>query len=146
MSLAGVRSLSLIETPPVDRYPIQTYVLEENKNVIKDAIYKELARDGQVFILYNDIGTMDNKKRELELLVPEAKIIHLEGMSCDTSERRERMKNVSKKIYYSKTQSKFNYRLSSFLFKIYACLRLTLYKLIGNSKKYNYWNIVLDNL
>ena len=75
MSLAGVRSLSLIETPPVDRYPIQTYVLEENKNVIKDAIYKELARDGQVFILYNDIQTMDNKKRELELLVPEAKII-----------------------------------------------------------------------
>lgn len=78
--------------------------------------------------------------------IPDAKIIHLEGMSCDTSERRERMKNVSKKIYYSKTQSKFNYRLSSFLFKIYACLRLTLYKLIGNSKKYNYWNIVLDNL
>ena len=75
MSLAGVRSLSLIETPPVDRYPIQTYVLEENKNVIKDAIYKELARDGQVFILYNDIQTMDNKKREFELLVPEAKII-----------------------------------------------------------------------
>jgi len=75
MSLAGVRSLSLIETPPVDRYPIQTYVLEENKNVIKDAIYKELARNGQVFILYNDIGTMKEKKRSLEYLVPEAKII-----------------------------------------------------------------------
>ncbi|MBQ9072084.1 MAG: transcription-repair coupling factor [Bacilli bacterium] len=75
MSLAGVRSLSLIETPPVDRYPIQTYVLEENKNVIKDAIYKELARDGQVFILYNDIATMEEKKRSLEYLVPEARII-----------------------------------------------------------------------
>ncbi len=75
MSLAGVRSLSLIETPPVDRYPIQTYVLEENKNVIKDAIYKELARNGQVFILYNDIQTMEEKKRSLEYLVPEAKII-----------------------------------------------------------------------
>ncbi|MBQ2946991.1 MAG: transcription-repair coupling factor [Bacilli bacterium] len=75
MSLAGVRSLSLIETPPVDRYPIQTYVLEENKNVIKDAIYKELARDGQVFILYNDIATMEEKKRSLENLVPEARII-----------------------------------------------------------------------
>ena len=75
MSLAGVRSLSLIETPPVDRYPIQTYVLEENKNVIKDAIYKELARDGQVFILYNDIQTMEEKKRSLENLIPEAKII-----------------------------------------------------------------------
>ena len=75
MSLSGVRSLSLIETPPVDRYPIQTYVLEENKNVIKDAIYKELARDGQVFILYNDIATMEEKKRTLEYLVPEARII-----------------------------------------------------------------------
>ena len=75
MSLAGIRSLSLIETPPVDRYPIQTYVLEENKNVIKDAIYKELARNGQVFILYNDIASMEAKKKELERLVPEAKII-----------------------------------------------------------------------
>ena len=75
MSLAGVRSLSLIETPPVDRYPIQTYVLEENKNVIKDAIYKELSRDGQIFILYNDIATMESKKAELESLVPEARII-----------------------------------------------------------------------
>ena len=75
MSLSGVRSLSLIETPPVDRYPIQTYVLEENKNVIKDAIYKELARDGQVFILYNDISTMEERKISLERLVPEARII-----------------------------------------------------------------------
>ena len=75
MSLAGVRSLSLIETPPVDRYPIQTYVLEENKNVIKDAIYKELARNGQVFILYNDIATMEEKRIALQYLVPEARII-----------------------------------------------------------------------
>ena len=75
MSLAGVRSLSLIETPPVDRYPIQTYVLEENLNVIKDAIYKELARDGQVFILYNDISTMEEKRVSLQYLVPEARII-----------------------------------------------------------------------
>lgn len=75
MSLAGVRSLSLIETPPIDRYPIQTYVLEENQNVIKDAIYKELARDGQVFILYNDIATMEEKKMALERLVPEVRII-----------------------------------------------------------------------
>ena len=79
MSLAGVRSLSLIETPPVDRYPIQTYVLEENKNVIKDAIYKELSRDGQIFILYNDIATMESKKAELQSLVPEARIISGHG-------------------------------------------------------------------
>ncbi len=75
MSLAGVRSLSLIETPPIDRYPIQTYVLEENQNVIKDAIYKELARNGQVFILYNNIEDMTNKLVTFQNLVPEARII-----------------------------------------------------------------------
>lgn len=79
MSLAGVRSLSLIETPPKDRYPIQTYVLEENKTIIKDAIYKELARNGQTFILYNDIRTMESKKKEIELLVPEARIVYAHG-------------------------------------------------------------------
>ena len=53
MSLVGIRSLSLIETPPINRFPVQTYVVEENKQILKDAIYKELSRDGQVFILYN---------------------------------------------------------------------------------------------
>ena len=87
MSLAGIRSLSLIETPPIDRYPIQTYVLEENKNVIKDAIYKELARSGQVFILYNDIQSMEAKKREIENLVKEARIVTGHGkMSRDELE------------------------------------------------------------
>ncbi len=75
MSLAGVRSLSLIETPPMDRYPIQTYVLEENQNIIKDAIYKELARNGQVFILYNNIDAMKDELIMLKNLVPEARVI-----------------------------------------------------------------------
>ena len=62
MSMTGIRSLALIETPPKERYPIQTYVLEESNLVIKDAIYKELSRDGQVFILYNNIIDMEQKK------------------------------------------------------------------------------------
>ena len=74
MSIAGIRSLSLIETPPIDRYPIQTYVLAENKQIIKDAIYKELARDGQVFVLYNRVENIESQKSELQRLVPEAKI------------------------------------------------------------------------
>ncbi len=74
MSIAGIRSLSLIETPPVDRYPIQTYVLAENKQIIKDAIYKELARSGQIFILYNNVSDIDVKQIEIQKLVPEAKI------------------------------------------------------------------------
>ena len=74
MSMSGIRSLSLIETPPEQRLPIQTYVLPENKNVIKDAIYKELSRNGQVFVLYNRVEKIEDKLDELNKLVPEAKI------------------------------------------------------------------------
>ena len=79
MSMTGVRSLSLIETPPTNRYPVQTYVLEENKQIIKDAIYKEMARNRQVFILYNHIDDMETKAREIASLVPEAKIVCAHG-------------------------------------------------------------------
>ncbi len=79
MSMSGIRSLSLIETPPVDRYPIQTYVLAENKQVIKDAIYKEISRKGQVFILYNKVKDMDLKVKEIKELVPEARVISAHG-------------------------------------------------------------------
>lgn len=79
MSMVGIRNLSLIETPPVNRYPIQTYVLEENQSIIKDAIYKELARNGQVFILYNHVDELENKAKEISRLVPEAKIIFAHG-------------------------------------------------------------------
>ena len=79
MSLTGIRSLALIETPPKERYPIQTYVLEESNLVIKDAIYKELSRNGQVFILYNDVKKIEEKVLEFEHLVPEAKIDFAHG-------------------------------------------------------------------
>lgn len=79
MSMAGIRSLSLIETPPVDRYPVQTYVVEENKEIIKDAIYKELSRNGQIFILYNRVDSIEKKVIEIEELVPDAKIIFAHG-------------------------------------------------------------------
>ena len=74
MSMSGVRSLSLIETPPINRYPIQTYVLAQNNQVIKDAIYKELSRGGQVYILYNNVEDMMLKKYELEKLIPDITI------------------------------------------------------------------------
>lgn len=74
MSMAGIRSLSLIETPPAERYPIQTYVLAQNSQIIKEAITKELSRIGQAFILYNNIANIESKKLEIQKLVPEAKI------------------------------------------------------------------------
>ena len=79
MSMVGIRSLSLIETPPVDRYPVQTYVIEENKQIIKDAIYKELSRNGQVFLLYNSVENIEKKVYEIQSLVPEARIIYAHG-------------------------------------------------------------------
>lgn len=79
MSLSGIRGLSLIETPPVDRYPIQTYVLRENDQVIKDAIYKELSREGQVFILYNSVEKIEEKVKKIKSLVPEISINYIHG-------------------------------------------------------------------
>ena len=79
MSLTGIRSLALIETPPKERYPIQTYVLEESNLVIKDAIYKELSRNGQVFILYNNVQKIEDKVLEIKRMVPEAKVDFAHG-------------------------------------------------------------------
>ncbi|MBQ3475729.1 MAG: transcription-repair coupling factor [Bacilli bacterium] len=74
MSLVGIRDLALIETPPASRYPVQTYVVEESNALIKDAIYKEMSRNGQVFILYNRVEFIEEKRMELKRLIPEADI------------------------------------------------------------------------
>lgn len=79
MSMAGIRSLALIETPPVDRLPIQTYVLPLNDSVVKDAIYKELARKGQSFILYNKIEDIELEVEKIKSLVPEARVSYAHG-------------------------------------------------------------------
>ena len=79
MALSGLRDLSIIDTPPINRYPVQTYVAPENSFLIKDAIYKELSRNGQIFVLYNQIATIEKKLFELQKLVPEARINFAHG-------------------------------------------------------------------
>ena len=74
MSLVGLRNLSLIETAPVNRYPIQTYVIEENDQLIKDAVMKEKARGGQSFILYNRVDSIDYEKDKLQTMMPDVSI------------------------------------------------------------------------
>jgi len=79
MALSGLRDLSIIDTPPTDRYPVQTYVIQENDLIIKDAIYKELSRKGQIFILYNKVASIESKLNQLHNLVPEARITYAHG-------------------------------------------------------------------
>ena len=79
MSLSGLRNLSLIETPPVNRYPVQTYVLAENMQIIKDAIYKEISRNGQVYILSNHVQGMEEKLNELKKYVKDVRITYAHG-------------------------------------------------------------------
>ena len=79
MALSGIRDLSIIDTPPVNRYPVQTYVVNEDDLLIKDAIYKELGRKGQVFVLYNRIEDIDKIVDKIAHLVPEARITSANG-------------------------------------------------------------------
>ena len=79
MSLIGIRDLSLIETPPKNRYPVQTYVIAYDKYVVREIILKEYNRQGQVFILYNNIVNMDKVLYEFRKLVPEVKFASAHG-------------------------------------------------------------------
>jgi len=79
MSLVGVRDTSILETPPEDRYPVQTYVLEEDPVLIREAVRRELNRGGQVFFVYNRIMDLDRVAQWLQGLVPEARIAVAHG-------------------------------------------------------------------
>jgi len=74
MSLTGVRDISVIETPPEERYPIQTYVVEQNDQLIRDAIMREISRGGQVYFVYNRVEDIDKMAGYVQNLVPEAKV------------------------------------------------------------------------
>jgi transcription-repair coupling factor (superfamily II helicase) len=79
MSLTGIRDISVIEDPPEERYPVQTYVMEYNRDVIRDAIIRELARQGQVFYLYNRVRTIDSKAADVQAMVPDARVAVAHG-------------------------------------------------------------------
>ncbi|WP_148878104.1 transcription-repair coupling factor [Streptococcus sp. Marseille-P7375] len=83
MSMLGIRDLSVIETPPTNRYPVQTYVLENNKTVIRDAVLREIDRGGQVYYLYNKVDTIEQKVSELKELIPEASMGYVHGQMTE---------------------------------------------------------------
>lgn len=79
MSLVGARDLSVIETPPANRYPVQTYVMEMNPFVIQEAIEREMARDGQVFFLHNRVETIEKRVEDIQNIVPDARVTYIHG-------------------------------------------------------------------
>ena len=83
MSLIGIREMSVLQEPPHERQPIQTYVLEYNSELIKDAIYRELNRGGQVYYVYNRVGNIDLVTQQLKQIVPEATVCYAHGQMSE---------------------------------------------------------------
>ncbi|PFP16048.1 transcription-repair coupling factor [Bacillus sp. AFS073361] len=83
MSMLGVRDLSVIETPPENRFPVQTYVMEYNGALVREAIERELARDGQVYYLYNRVEDIERKAEEISMLVPDARVVCAHGQMTE---------------------------------------------------------------
>ena len=79
MSLAGIRDMSVLEEPPVDRTPIQTYVMEYNEEMVREAINRELARNGQVYYVYNRVTDIDEVAARIQALVPDAVVTFAHG-------------------------------------------------------------------
>ena len=104
MSLVGIRDLSLIESAPKNRYPVQTYVIEYNEMLIREVIIKEMNRNGQAFILYNNVTNMDTVANKYKKLIPEARICFAHGKM-----KKEEMQD----IIYDFTNRKYDVLIST---------------------------------
>lgn len=104
MSLTGIRDLSLIETPPKNRYPVQTYVIAYDELLLKEAIQKEISRNGQVFILYNNIQKMEEKLKRFQNIMPDVSFKYAHG-KMDKDE----IQNIMTEFY----NNEFNVLLST---------------------------------
>ena len=98
MSIVGVRDMSVIYEPPQNRRPVQTYVLEYDEEVVKEAITRELERDGQVFYLYNNVEGIIKKSEDIKKLVPEAKVGYAHGKMTGRELEEIMMDFINKKI------------------------------------------------
>jgi len=88
MAMVGMRDISVIETPPEDRFPVETYVAEYNDELVRDAVSRELARGGQVYLLHNKVQTIQRAAARVQALLPEARVIYAHGqMKEDQLER-----------------------------------------------------------
>ena len=83
MSLSGIRDMSILEEPPQERVPVQTYVMEYNPEFVRDAIHRELARDGQVYVLHNRVRNIADVAARMQQLVPEANVAFAHGQMSE---------------------------------------------------------------
>ena len=83
MSLVGIRDMSVLEEPPVDRLPIQTYVMEYNEEMVREAIQRELSRNGQVYYVYNRVNDIEELAGRIQKLVPEANVVYAHGQMSE---------------------------------------------------------------
>ena len=104
MSLVGIRDLSLIESAPKNRYPVQTYVIEYNEMLIREVILKEVSRGGQAFILYNNINNMSELVEKYKKLIPEVKFCYAHGKMT---------KDEMQDIVYDFTNKKYDVLVST---------------------------------
>jgi transcription-repair coupling factor (superfamily II helicase) len=98
MSLVGIRDMSVLEEPPVDRMPIQTFVMEKNSEIVREAIIREISRGGQVYYVYNRVGNMDIVANEIAKLVPEAVVSFAHGQMNERELEKRMFQFVSGEI------------------------------------------------
>ena len=98
MSIVGIRDMSVIYEPPHNRKPVQTYVLEYDEEVIKEAITKEIERNGQVFYIFNNVEGIERKATQIANLVPEANVVYAHGQMAG-----KRIEEIMQEFVYGKS-------------------------------------------
>lgn len=98
MAMVGIRDMSVLLNPPEDRYPVQTYVLEENKVIIQNAIERELSRGGQVYYVSNRVNGMERVTAEIASLVPDAKVEMAHGQMSEAQLEKTLMRFLNREI------------------------------------------------
>ncbi|MDI3298435.1 MAG: transcription-repair coupling factor [Bacillota bacterium] len=83
MSLAGIRDMSVIETPPAGRFPVETYVVEYDEALVREALERELARHGQVYYVHNRVQTIDQAYERVRRMLPDARVLVAHGQLSD---------------------------------------------------------------
>ena len=98
MSMTGIRDMSVLEEPPKERMPVQTYVLEYDTEAIRNAINRELARDGQIYYLHNRVNSIEEEAQKIQNIVPDARVDFAHGQMSERELERVMFSFMNKEI------------------------------------------------